>query len=217
VTILNKKIRVHKIDLSSALLIAAIILGLMIHVISCVESQGDQQADDFVLNENDYSLDCDVSGDSGDALACQLAYHANRRRMDNPAESDHADPLKWSDDLADVGYYYCQRMCDEIFFDHSDPEGRTMESRLQEAGVFYVKAGENLARGSSLLPSRAMAMFMNEPPCEPNHRANVLDKDFTHTGVGAYFCGSKVIYTQLFAAFDAELIGDGINEFCLSF
>lgn len=187
---------------------ALIVLG------ACQTESAPEKDNDFILGEHDYYLDCDPFGDSSSALACQLAYYTNRERQSHPDESDHADPLDWDEDLAKVALKYNQRMCDEGFFDHHDPQGRGMESRLQEAGVFYVKAGENLARGTDMLPSEAMAMFMNEPPCKPNHRGNVLDNDFTHTGVGTVFCGSKTIYTQMFATFDQEHLRDDENEYC---
>jgi len=86
--------------------------------------------------------------------------------------------------------------------------------RKQEADIFFAKAGENLARGTDLFPSGAMAMFMDEPSCELNHRGNVLENPFTNTGSGAVFCGSKTFYTQLFATFDQEDLRDDSNEFC---
>lgn len=174
----------------------------------------DTKESDFALGKNDYQIDCDPSGDGETAFACQLAYYANRERQSHQEESDYAEPLDWSDDLAQVALDYSHRMCNEDFFDHNDPHGRGMESRLQEAGVFYVKAGENLARGDQLLPSEAMSMFMDEPACKVNHRGNVLDNDFTFTGVGTVFCGDLTIYTQLFATFNAEDLREDSNKFC---
>jgi len=184
-------------------------------VISACQLDSDtEKQNDFALAETDYHLDCDPVGDDTQARACQLAYYANRQRRAHFEESDHAEPLDWSDELAKVAVDYSRRMCDEGFFDHDDPQGCGMEHRLQEGGVFYAKAGENLARGTDLLPSEAMAMFLDEPSCARNHRGNVLDNDFTHTGVGTDVCDNKVIYTQLFATFDPEDLRDDANEYC---
>ncbi len=185
-------------------------------VVGCGEHDSAKAPESFVLGDNDYLIDCDPAGNDSVNFACQLAYYTNRERMKHQEESDQAEYLDWSDDLARVALEYSRRMCDEGFFDHNDPQGHGMENRLQKAGVFYIKAGENLARGNDLLPSEAMVLFMNEPSCEVNHRGNVLDNDFTHTGIGTVFCGDHVFYTQLFAVFEAELLRDDNNEFCLS-
>ncbi|MCZ7583124.1 MAG: hypothetical protein M5R36_07190 [Deltaproteobacteria bacterium] len=60
-----------------------------------------------------------------------------------------------------------------------------------------------------------MALFMDEPPCWPNHRGIILDNDFTHTGAGAAACRGDFIYTQLFATFDENDLRDDPNEFCV--
>lgn len=198
----------------STRLLTIIILFCWLAVASCGMDQMDAPVNDFALGETDYQLDCDPSGSHAEAYACQLAYYTNRERQGHVDESDHAASLDWSDNLADMAEAYSRRMCDEGFFDHNDPQGHGMESRFQEAGVFYVKAGENLARGKDLLPSNAMELFMNEPSCEKNHRGNVLDNDFTFTGVGTVFCGDYTIYTQLFATFDTEDLREDQNEFC---
>jgi len=168
----------------------------------------------FVLGDQDYMLDCDADGDSEEAYSCQLAYYTNRERSAHEDESDLAEPLDWDDDLAKVALDYSARMCNEGFFDHQDPDGFKFETRLHEAGITYVKAGENLARGKNMHPSKAMEMFMDEPECQPNHRGNVLDNDFIRVGVGTVFCGGMTIYTQLFATYDFEDLRFDPNEYC---
>jgi len=194
-----------------------ILCGLVVLIVvfsACLGEESPAEPDPFVLGDDDTPLDCDPSGEDESALACQLAYYTNRERNAHPEESDEAEPLDWSRKLAEVARRYSRRMCDEDFFDHIDPHDHGLEHRLNEAGIFYVKAGENLARGTRLHPSEAMSLFMDEPPCEPNHRGNVLDNDFTHVGVGAVFCGSKTIYTQLFATFEVEDLRTDENEYC---
>lgn len=198
----------------SMLLPVALIAWILCGVGGCSTDNPPDPLDSFVLGDSDYLLDCDPSGKDESALACQLAYYANRERQANQEESDQAESLDWNGDLAVVAQNYTERMCNEGFFDHVDPQGRRMEDRLQDAGIFYVKAGENLARGKNLSPSDAMDMFMNEPSCYENHRGIVLDNDFTDTGVGTVFCGDTIIYTQLFAAFDSDDLRTDPNEYC---
>ncbi len=187
---------------------------LILLAMSCSDHGDLEHSDAFALAQNDYMLDCDPIGKGADSLACQLAYYTNREREGHPEESSLAMPLNWQNELATAAGQYSRRMCDENFFDHNDPRGSGIEVRLYKAGIVYVKAGENLARGTYLLPSEAMAMFMNEPPCRVNHRGNILDPDFTHIGVGAVICGTKIIYTQLFATFHPDDIREDKNEFC---
>ena len=191
-----------------------IVLLALICTVACQSELDNGKGNDFALGETDYLIDCDPAGQSASALACQLGFFTNRQRLAHPEESDQADPLDWSEDLADVALNYSERICDEGFFDHVDPSGNKMEIRLQSAGIFYVKAGENLARGTDMLPSQAMTLFMDELSCEKNHRGNILDNDFTHMGVGTVFCGKKTIYTQLFATYDEQDLRNDQNEFC---
>jgi Cysteine-rich secretory protein family len=203
-----------RLELFFVALITGLLTTALLALPACVVEDDDPEAEAFVLGESDYSLSCDPTGDGADDLACQLAYFTNRQRSAFDEESDNALPLDWNNKLAATALDYSNRMCDEGFFDHKDPNGNDMENRLQDDGIFYAKAGENLARGNGMLPSEVMSLFMDEPSCQINHRGNVLDNDFTHTGVGAVFCGDKTIYTQLFATFDAEDLRDDENGFC---
>lgn len=196
-----------------------IFLGMILLVVCSVTCGGmeeNKQSNPFVLGDNDYALSCDPTGGDAEALACQLAYLTNRERQAHPEESDMAEPLDWDDELAETAHRYSAQMCEQGFFDHKDPQGHGIEIRLSEAGIIYIKAGENLARGTNMEPDKAMSMFMNESPCQLNHRGNILDNDFTHIGVGVVFCDSKTIYTQLFATFDMDAIRDDVNEYCSS-
>ncbi|MBZ0274290.1 CAP domain-containing protein [bacterium] len=167
---------------------------------ACDDSGGASES--FAVKASDAPLACDPEGETPGALACRLAYYTNRERAAHPEESDFAAPLAWDADLAAVARDYSERMCDEGFFDHVDPKGASMEMRLMAAGISYVKAGENLARGRNMSPKTAVEMFMDEPSCRPNHRANVLDPEFTHVGVGVAFCRGRTVYTQLFARYE---------------
>lgn len=70
-------------------------------------------------------------------------------------------------------------------FEHTRPDGRECFTALKEAGVSYYTAGENIAAGQST-PAAVVESWMNSP----GHRANILNKDFTHIGVGYVKSGS---------------------------
>lgn len=65
-------------------------------------------------------------------------------------------------------------------FDHNRPDGTKCFTALGEAGVSnYYTAGENIAAGQRT-PAEVVESWMNSP----GHRANILNGDFTHIGVG---------------------------------
>lgn len=91
-------------------------------------------------------------------------------------------------------------MVERGYWDHSDPSsGVTPWQFIDAAGYRYAKAGENLARDfddSQQVTDAWMA--------SPSHKANMLESDYTHTGIGiAYGMLDEkptVLVVQLMAA-----------------
>lgn len=84
----------------------------------------------------------------------------------------------------------------EVSFSHTRPDGTSFSTALQESGVSFRSAGENIAWGQKS-PEEVMNGWMNSP----GHRANILNKNFTKIGVGYYQNSQGVNYwTQLFTA-----------------
>ncbi|MCI8871121.1 MAG: hypothetical protein HFF39_11425 [Lawsonibacter sp.] len=75
-------------------------------------------------------------------------------------------------------------------FDHTRPDGRRCFTALDEAGVSYRGAGENIASGYRT-PAAVVEGWMNSP----GHRANIMNQSFTAIGVG-YAEGNQ--WVQLF-------------------
>jgi uncharacterized YkwD family protein len=71
-----------------------------------------------------------------------------------------------------------QDMIDNGYFDHNSPDLGSPFDQMKRAGISYNHAGENIAGNSSAV--RAMEDWMNSP----GHRANILNPDFTHIGIG---------------------------------
>ncbi len=86
--------------------------------------------------------------------------------------------LKFDNPLRDVGRAHCTDMFNRRYFSHYSPEGKSPFTRIQEAGIEYIAAGENLAYA----PSVAIAHqgLMNSP----GHRENILRVEFGTLGVG---------------------------------
>lgn len=64
------------------------------------------------------------------------------------------------------------------YFAHNSPNGTTPWDLMKAQGVTYTRAGENLAGASNV--DTAHINLMNSP----GHKANILNADFTHFGIG---------------------------------
>jgi uncharacterized protein YkwD len=91
-----------------------------------------------------------------------------------------ARPLKWDEKLAEVARAHSRDMVERGYVSHFSPDGSFPALRVSPAGIAYLCAGENIAKFRDVF--RAQAAFMNEPPLGHNHRANILDPDFTTSG-----------------------------------
>lgn len=79
-------------------------------------------------------------------------------------------------------------------FDHFRENGTSGEEILDEYGIFNKSAAENIAKGD-VTPSELVGGWM----LSEKHRANILDPDFTHTGIGVAETGGKFYWVQIFA------------------
>ena len=73
-------------------------------------------------------------------------------------------------------------------FSHTRPDGSSCFTILEEFGISYRAAGENIAMGQRT-PEEVMDGWMNSS----GHRANILNGTFTSIGVGYYVC---LLYTS---------------------
>jgi uncharacterized protein YkwD len=88
-------------------------------------------------------------------------------------------PLRGCPALARVARRHAGDMLARGFFGHRSPAGGGLRARLAVEAIDYLHAGENLAVASS--PERAHDALM----ASPSHRKNLLDRRYTHLGVGA--------------------------------
>ncbi len=78
-------------------------------------------------------------------------------------------------------------------FSHTRPNGTSCFTALQEAGVTYSSAGENIAYGQQT-PEAVVSAWMNSS----GHRANILNSSYTTIGVGCYKSGNTYYWSQFF-------------------
>jgi uncharacterized protein YkwD len=84
-------------------------------------------------------------------------------------------------------------MREAAFFGHHSKQRGTTEERLEQLPVSFKKAGENVAKATSV--ERAHAALM----ASPSHRNTLLEPTFTHLGVGVVVDAQSIVYvTEIF-------------------
>ena len=99
--------------------------------------------------------------------------------------------LKEEWELSRVANYKSQDMHDKKYFDHTSPTYGTPFTMMKNFGITYKSAGENIAMGQRSAEEVVKA-WMNST----GHRANILNKNYTHIGVGYVKDGNY--WTQMF-------------------
>ena len=78
-------------------------------------------------------------------------------------------------------------------FSHTRPDGTSFYTVLQEYGISYRSAGENIAYGQRT-PQEVMNGWMNSS----GHRANILNSGYGKVGIGVYKVNGVIYWTQEF-------------------
>lgn len=113
-------------------------------------------------------------------------------------EKKNLPVLKWNSDLARLARTYSQKMADVNFFSHFDTDGAGVAERARAMSIKnWRKIGENLFEsiGSRNFTPVAIQMWMKSA----DHRRNILDDQFTTSGIGiAQSRDGKIYITQVF-------------------
>jgi len=121
-------------------------------------------------------------------------------QLTNSARSSaDVDPSLTSDAaLSGVARNHSAAMRDQGFFGHVGPDGKNLRQRLEESGVPFSRAAENLAQVTNVTDPANFAyeLLMDSE----NHRANILDPRFTHVGIGVARTDDTFWITQIFIA-----------------
>jgi len=119
-----------------------------------------------------------------------LNFSTNKYVLDRPSElrmielvNQERDKIGGSiviedEALREVARNHCKDMFERGYFSHYTPDGKSPFDRMNEAGISFGFAGENLA----LAPDVVLAMkgLMNSQ----GHRENILEEEFNKIGVG---------------------------------
>lgn len=99
--------------------------------------------------------------------------------------------LKVDNALSKVAREKSNDMAANGYFDHNSPKYGSPFDMMKSFGISYNTAGENIAKGQRT-PAEVVNAWMNSE----GHRANILNGDFTHIGVGYVENGNH--WTQQF-------------------
>ncbi|WP_246203842.1 CAP domain-containing protein [Pallidibacillus pasinlerensis] len=110
----------------------------------------------------------------------------NQQRKSNGLKPLTADPA-----LSNVALKKSQDMEQNNYFSHTSPTYGSPFDMIRDFGIDYKSAGENIAQGQKT-PEEVVKAWMNSE----GHRANILNANFTHIGVG--FEESGYHWTQMF-------------------
>ncbi|WP_431805021.1 CAP domain-containing protein [Halobacillus andaensis] len=103
------------------------------------------------------------------------------------------EPLELDVELSGVAKDKSLDMQQNNYFSHDSPTHGSPFDMMNEYGIDYTTAGENIARGQTS-PEEVVQGWMNSE----GHRENIMNESFTHIGVGHAEDGNY--WTQMFIA-----------------
>lgn len=130
-----------------------------------------------------------------------LQFKINNFSVDNQAEKEMSKlvnqernaqgskVLVFDEELAEVAREHGKDMFSKGYFSHVNLEGKSPFDRLDDAGIDYQQAGENLAFAPNTLLAHQGLMQ------SPNHRENILSSSYQRVGIGVIDGG---IYGKMF-------------------
>lgn len=102
-------------------------------------------------------------------------------------------PLVMDSQVRQVARMKSQDMVDNDYFSHYSPTYGSPFDMMDEFGIKYVAAGENIAGNSTV--EKAHTALMNSA----GHRKNILNSQFTHIGIGIKKSDKYgYVFTQMF-------------------
>jgi uncharacterized YkwD family protein len=99
--------------------------------------------------------------------------------------------LKIDSELTNMAQTKSYDMATKNYFSHTSPTYNSPFDMMQNMGIDYQAAAENIAKGQ-----QSAEQVVNDWMNSPGHRQNILNPDFTHIGVG--FTEEDGCWTQEF-------------------
>jgi hypothetical protein len=117
-------------------------------------------------------------------------------------------PALQADDTLDaIARGHSADMLRRNFFAHTNPDGAGPADRMARAHRQMIGEGaENVWSGSGYSATAAAAQIVADWMASAGHRANILNQEYTHLGVGVAMDGAEIRATQNFAIAVAYLL-----------
>lgn len=138
-------------------------------------------------NTAEHSDHDDIEHDNQSVPESDVSQHAQAvLSLVNAERSKYGlSSLTLSDKLTAVANEKARDMAENNYFSHTSPTYGSPFQMLQQYGIQYKSAGENIAAGQRS-PEEVMNSWMNSS----GHRANILNESYTEIGIGYYAGGS---------------------------
>jgi len=120
--------------------------------------------------------------------AAQVLALVNKERA-----KENLAPLKLNTALTKVAQLKSEDMKNKNYFNHTSPTYGSPFAMMQQFGINYKYAGENIAKGQKTAEAVVTAWMNSE-----GHRKNIMNKNFTEMGLGYVKSGSTTYWTQMF-------------------
>ncbi|MCP3030929.1 CAP domain-containing protein [Halobacillus sp. A1] len=118
--------------------------------------------------------------------------HEQVVQLTNEAREEQGlEPLKFSKEVTKVAQEKSEDMSENNYFSHTSPEHGSPSQMLQDNGVDFRAAAENIASGQRS-PEEVVEGWLNSE----GHRKNIMNENMTEIGVGFEEDGNY--WTQMF-------------------
>lgn len=108
-------------------------------------------------------------------------------------EARGLEPLILHTGLTETARLKSVDMIENNYYAHHSPTYGSPGDMIRAAGINFRLATENLCRGGGSMQT-VLSAFMNSP----GHRRQIINADYTHTGIGVYRTSSGYMVTQHF-------------------
>lgn len=140
-------------------------------------------------NNNDQSLANHDNANSAEHAESNDQANAILQLVNKARQENGFAALKLDVTLNKVATVKAKDMGDNNYFSHDSPTYGSPFDLMHAFGVDYRSAGENIAAGQT-----SAQMVMDDWMHSSGHRANILNPNYTHLGVGYYNSGSQAPY-----------------------
>jgi uncharacterized protein YkwD len=133
----------------------------------------------------------------GPQNAATARMEAEVLRRVNAARREHdLAPLVNNETLSAAARAHSRAMAASGIFEHELPRGPRFAQRIEAAGLRYSRIGENIYKSVGIRDPApiAVASWLKSP----GHRGNILNGQFTESGIGVWKTGETYYFTQDF-------------------